>query len=242
MAARDTKPRSGRSPAEREPGVRGRRGYKLPTIEPADDPQPSSASIRTKEEYEASERARVDKAKASSARSKAATRKARSSTRKARRDSFGSAVDSITPKALSRAPKNALRAELLAAVVLITLEAVAGGVDPDGNPVAGKAPGIQSYVGVFVVYLVLAFAAEAGEQAARTSAGLGGLVLLAIGMRAAAALTKGGAVVATAGTPVTTGAPPRQVIRKFQGGKPMVTSLGNPERTSSLHLSIRKAV
>lgn len=238
MARRDTKPRSGNSPAEREPGVMGRRGYRLPGVESA-DPQPSSATVRSNEEYEATERADIDKAKASSARSKASGARAKASAaktrkgvRKARTDSLKGAVEAVTPPALHRNARNALKAEFLAAVVLITLEELAG----------GGAPVLASYTSTFVVYLVLAFASEAGEGAARTSAGLGGLVLLAIGMRSAAAIAKGGKVLADqAATPATTvGAPERVMVRHtHKGGAPLITSLEHPAARSSRHLTRR---
>jgi hypothetical protein len=82
-----------------------------------------------------------------------------------------------------RAPRRVLVAELVGAVVLITLDDAA----------AGNAPTAQSYVGAFVVFLVLGFAAEISEDAAHVAAGLGGLVLLALAMRSAGAITKGAA-------------------------------------------------
>lgn len=81
--------------------------------------------------------------------------------------------------------RRVLLAEVVTAMLLITL----------GDVAQGEAPTFRSYVGAFVVYIVLGTAAElGGDDVAHLAAGFGGLVLLAIGMRAAPAFVALGQV------------------------------------------------
>lgn len=84
------------------------------------------------------------------------------------------------PRFITRAPRRVLVAELVAAVTLRTVTRVSN----------GDTPTLQDYVPVFVVYLILGFAAETSEELAHLAAGLGGLVLLAIAMNAAPGIVK----------------------------------------------------
>jgi hypothetical protein len=108
-----------------------------------------------------------------------------------------SSPSKIIPAAVHKAPRRVLVGELMAASVLVTIEQVG----------AGEIPSFQRYISIFIVYLLLAFGSMAGDQAARIAAGFGGLVLLAVGMRASGAITK--ILPNVAGSPTTPPAGPR---------------------------------
>lgn len=86
----------------------------------------------------------------------------------------------------THAPRKALIAEAGAVMVITAVREVS----------EGHAPGLQPFVGAFVAYLLLAFAAEVGgPQVAKVSAGLGGLVLLAVAASAVGPLTRAAGVI-----------------------------------------------
>jgi len=95
----------------------------------------------------------------------------------------------------SRDPRRVLLAELLLVVVITVISRVS----------EGEVPRPSDLLGVFVTYLVLAFAAEVGGSTARFAAAFGGLVLLAVVMVNAGGISKT-IQVATGGGPTTAAA------------------------------------
>jgi hypothetical protein len=99
---------------------------------------------------------------------------------------------------VSKMPRKALIAEACAVALITAIREVS----------EGHSPGLQPFVGAFVVYLVLGFAAEVGgPSTARFAAGMGGLVLLAVAASAVGPLTRAAGVIPggshQAGRPVT---------------------------------------
>ena len=92
----------------------------------------------------------------------------------------------------SRNPRRVLLAELLLVVVVTIISRVS----------EGEVPRPSDLLGTFVVYLVLAFAAEVGGSTARFAAAFGGLVLLAVVMVNAGGIAKT-IQTATGGGPTT---------------------------------------
>ena len=152
------------------------------------DPRPSTSILYSKEEYEAEDRAIAAKHASTEAvaRERAAqaahrTRGAQASADAAERRNKGSLSATMRPatRFVSRkASRRVLVAELALAASLKTL----------GKITQGTAPGMSDYVPLFVVFLILGFAAETSDDAAHLAAGLGGLVLLVIALQAAPAL------------------------------------------------------
>lgn len=146
-----------------------------------DEPR-TTGQIMSTSEYEARER----------------TAQARARTAEARaRQSSSSKVElpASVKRFARRHPHRVLLAELLAMLTLITVRDLA-----DGGP-----PAMASYVPAFVVYLVLAFASEFGEEPARVASAFGALVLVGylLAPGHAAAILKGFGVAAHPGTGTT---------------------------------------
>lgn len=153
-----------------------------------DAPQPSSVGVRSIDEYDADERARIAKADAGAARAKAQARRSRPGL-----------LDRI-PAPIRRHSDKALVAELVAAVTMRTIAKVSN----------GDTPGVSDYVPIFVVYLILGFAGEiGGDDVKHLAAGFGGLVLLAITMQAAPGLVKATGALGIPTTVPTSGASTR---------------------------------
>lgn len=108
----------------------------------------------------------------------------------------GSAFKMPHFKATRRNSRPLLIGEAVMAVVLITLNEVT----------QGNTPTLRPYMGAFIVYFVLGFAAEVGDDTARLAAAFGALVLLAIAMRSAPAIVQGAAALGIQGTKPTKGA------------------------------------
>jgi hypothetical protein len=175
--------------------------FALPDIE-HEPPRPSRRStISTNREL--ARREGIERSKAATAAANARAAKARALAAEqraaARRDTPpvrttpekaggiklpGPAAD--VARTIRRTPQKALVAELVAVVVLTAVREVAN----------GESPGIEPFVGGFVVYLILGFAAElGGEQTARVAAGLGALVLLVVAARTVGPLATAAGVV-----------------------------------------------
>lgn len=200
-----------------KPLTKGKTKHALPNIET----KPSRASaIRTPAEQEALE-AREAKRDAQPVAADRSEGKGKSVKGAA------SDVTKGVQRTFRKTPQKALVAELLAAVFLTAVREVA-----DGN-----SPGIEPFVGSFVVYLVLGFAAElGGENTARVAAAIGGLVLLAIAARTIGPLVSAGKVVASPqvapiagpGSGVRTMGPRGGVHRRPPGRKVRGNNLSNP--------------
>jgi hypothetical protein len=105
-----------------------------------------------------------------------------------------------------RSPKKVLLAEMVAVLVIITVSRVS----------EGEAPKPSDYLAPFVVYLVLAFAAEFGGSTARFASVFGALILVSVLVSHSAGIVKGLGVV-TFGPgegPTTLGA---QGVTGFEG-------------------------
>lgn len=196
--------------------------HRLPDIEtkPA---RPSA--IRTPAEQDALERGEAAKVRTAEARARSAEAKAaRDETPKAPEGgaaaptpTLGKAADKVGGFVV-RAPRRVLVTEFLAAGFLITVRHLAD----------GETPGIEPYVGAFVVYLLLGFASElGGDQTAKVAAGLGGLVVLAIAVRTVGPLMTGAGVLASGGAPVVD-IGPRHNPRRPPGTRLRGNNLNNP--------------
>lgn len=157
-------------------------------------------SIMSEPEYQARERTAMARARSAEAR---AARDEAPSTRGPKAPLRGPKAPSMPTMGLSKAlrgfaarnPRRVILAELLAAVVIVTV----------GRVSEGEVPRPSDYLAPFVVYLVLAFAAEVGGGPARFAMGLGGLVLLAMVMANVGGILRVLEVV-TVGSPTTYGA------------------------------------
>lgn len=76
----------------------------------------------------------------------------------------------VFKRQVMRAPRKVLLAEMVAALVIITVARVS----------EGEAPKPSDYLAPFVVYLVLSFAAEFGGSASKFASAFGALILLSI--------------------------------------------------------------